>query len=325
MNTVIAMKAEGERPVAGRRECKPAAGLVFLFLVFCLSASCIPWPWGLQSEDVRVIVEPFGDGDEIRPGVPLLRFNAPTLPTCRPAPLTDRSLRAIFSNIGFDVNQEGGIGDILGLREPGAAGGGATGAGPADEEERERQRLPVIVQGIGNGWVKFGLYISNGRNFSNSANRKEHLLLVITDLFVTASARVGERVETFAGNVGSDYCASEGQLRLDFLYLVPGGKAVKYRPDSNNPLENLTIYLSGFPVIDNRQQAEAVPGAEDGAGGGAGAAAAGNNSLVGNCIIYVPRYRVRLTLSGYFMTSSGTKVQNFNHRTVFHTTSLNDC
>ena len=307
------------------RTSKKAARFVFLFLIFQLSASCIPWPWGLQSEDVRVVVEPFGKGDELRSSAPLLRFNRPLLPTCRPFPVTPRSLRNILSKAGFDVNQEGGVGDSLGIREPEEEGTGgpaaAAAAGGLSAEERERERQPVLAGGVGDRWLSFGLYISNGRNFSGNADRKEYLLLVIEDLTFTAQARVGNETREHGGSIsGRDYCGGPG-----FLYLIPGGKAIEYQPTSNNPLHNLTVYLSGFPVIDNRNEPEALPAGGEEAAGGGGAAAARDNLPVGNCIVYIPRYRVRLTLSGYFMTTKGTRVQRFTHRTVFHTTAFNDC
>ena len=251
-------------------------------------------------------------------------MNRPLQPACRPEPVNIRILRRLVREAGFDVNREGGLGDALGLREMEGETAEAAEAA-ASAEDREARRQPVPVENVGGSWIKFGLYISNEKNFSGDEKRKRHLPLFVTALHFNGTARVGSGRYTHTESIGPDYCG--GQL----LYWVFGGKAVKYQPNSQNPLHNLTLYLSNFDIYDKRGAEEpAQPAAGEGEGAAAHAAAsvgasAEETSAVGNCVVYIPKYKIKMTLTGYFMTEKGNVAEDFVHQTIFYTTAINNC
>ena len=127
------------------------------------------------------------------------------------------------------------------------------------------------------GWMAFGLSILN--------HNEDYDLTV--ELMSLSAQSVGEdEVLNHGRTVAGGYCG------LPFVYFVPAGKSLTYKPLSDNPLENLTVYIGGFPVSRR------------------------SNSLS----VTVPGYQMDLTLLGRFVSESD--IQPFLKRIRFHGQSV---
>ena len=111
---------------------------------------------------------------------------------------------------------------------------------------------------VSGNWLRLGLEIEN---------QAKGWLLVIEHLTLSA---IGEHEEQVFHNFGS---LSKGYCGLPFLYAVPGGIFLRHKPLSENPLENLTLFVSDFPGID-----------------------------IDDNRVIVPRYKMQLSLYGWFIS-----------------------
>ena len=277
-----------------------------VFLCFFCLPSCVFRPAsGGPSSQVQVFVNPYGEGDEveIRSGLATILRQAGDRP-CRPSSPDPRSIADTLEKYELLENKESPIFDIFGI-DPEEDQEGET-----DEDSNRRRSEPLKVS-VGENWLKVGLHIANGN---------EEFFLIITDIFFTAVARRGDQTWTHSGNISSGYCGTN-----QALYLVPPGKRVEYKPHSRNDiLSNLTLYMSGFPMVDRRAQPgrrfQTLTGENTG-GGGVGETE--DLILPESCLVFIPSYNVEMTLSGHFITQAGNPVFEFSHRVYFSTQSPN--
>ena len=300
----------------------PLRRLSFCAALFSLaiSAACI-----VSSESgeggqwaVRAIVNPYGPKDEIRSAQPIIYKTGGDF-HCRPSSPDQEDVRRILEKQEISLDKDSLILDIFNLSEESEDSSADAGAAALTTEGNEKSR-PVTVT-VGDGWLKFGLVVFNG-------NQNFHL--VITEIAWYARS-VGVEGWSASGNVVSNYCGSQ------VLYFVPPGKKVDYRPHSKSDiLSNLTIYLSGFQLVDRTTQPSREliaqtggPGGGEGGGseaglGGDGAAGAADGTrgrVPENCTIFIPKYRVELVLRGYFITPAGTRVRDVADHVHFTTRS----
>ena len=292
---------------------------------------------GLSSK-VTVIPAPYGIGDAITPSRPTI-FISRGQYTCRPRPVNPRILIAYlkkssladsgFSNI-FGISEE-----ELGLIENQSVSERIfDNSGPLRED----------VGGGGEGWLKLGLFISNGNV------GKQNFFLIVDSVSFVASAQYRNESFQASNDIQAGYCSGSGEsistptggaqaadisqqenvdLGSPFLYIIPPGQKVTYSPTSPNPFHNLTLYLSGFPIID--RTAELAPDQKrridsvDGNTNTASQASANERTFYsGDSLIVIPRYTVDLTLRGYFTTPEGEPVAAFTKRVRFFTQSSTD-
>ena len=127
----------------------------------------------------------------------------------------------------------------------------------------------------------------------NNANREsDKNFLVIDNLYYSATASHEGEVFSHSGSITKGYCDSEARGDVPpYLYFVSPHKKIEYSPTSSNSFNNLTIYISDFPISNQ------------------------------NNLVVIPAYTVELTLTGHFMTSSGQIIENFTKRIKFSTQS----
>ena len=314
------------------------ARVFFLFwILFFFPSACNvysgPTAASLSSK-VFLIPLPYGPKDALRPSQPVIFLSGGDF-ACRPAPYDGRAVRqwverelaseeskklarGVYNDL-FGGGEEAGEGAAAG--EGGAGGEGGEGGGPAG-----RSSEPVMVS-VSDNWLRLGLSILNANKGTGGS-----FWLVVEDMTFQA--------------VTSDGRSHSGSLQescgAPFLYLVPPGMNVLWRPHSRTShLENLTLYLSGFPIDDRSGELspdlalQAAAGASqggqstasqlisslsEGAGGGGGSPA-NNRPAIGQGPISIPRYTVELTLRGYFMDTNGLRVASYAGRTRFSTIS----
>lgn len=264
------------------------------------------------------MVAPYGADDEVRPSRPIIRLkNITGTGICRRYPFTIRQARENLEESG--LKQEF-IDEFFGEQE---------------SESEERSNNDPVRTNVEGNWLKFGLWIANKNNF----------YLVIDSLIYNATAIHKGQSFSHTGTIESSYCDNS-----PFLYFIPPNHKAPYEPFSRNPLRNLTVFISGFPIIDrsnqpsyNQQQRTQNVGRQFGiqgfgqeAGSNQQGAATGGTQFGGqqglggqqqnqvygpNEIIVIPDYTVELTLRGYFMTKSGIPISDFVKRTRFLTQS----
>ena len=278
----------------------------FLFFCILFYTSC-QWESdsrSVLSSNIHVVVAPYGPEDKIKPSKPFI-LTSGGHKVCRPSPFRFRDAKNILKDAGLEQNA---LDLLFNIEEEGTEEVGPTRPGA------------VRVQ-VGENWLKFGLWIAN-RN-----KGKNNFFLVIENIIFKATAVYrGEPLRPHSGNVDAGYCdsGSGGGEIAPFLYLIPPNSKSAYSSISNNPLENLTIYIDGFPIIDRSnelsftQQQRLQRLAEGGQGLTEGSQ--GRNQIYGSDEIRViPDYTVELTLIGYFMTKSGIQMAPFSKRVKFNT------
>ncbi len=305
-----------------------------LLLILSVSCSFEGSSGGLLSSRVIVVPAPYGVGDTIRPSRPTI-FLSKGKYTCRPRPInpkimvgylkkTDLSDEGLASIFGFSVEEINFI----------------------EEQEQSRNRrinlkpIRVDVGEEGKGWLKLGLFISNG----NAGSDNQNFFLIIDSVGFVATAQYRDQVFQASNDIQAGYCAggeslttseqnSETEENSDqyfdlgspFLYIVPPGTKVEYNPTSSNPFHNLTLYLTGFPIID--RSGELSPDQERRISGVTNQNSESSTSenkfkfRAGDPLRIIPRYTVDLTLRGHFTTSEGDLVAAFTKRVRFFTQS----
>ena len=118
--------------------------------------------------------------------------------------------------------------------------------------------VKTSVSGI---YLQLGLIIING-NIGET--------LVIDTVSVNGQGTYNGRIFNYSASLNAGYCG------LPFFYVVSAGQDVSYHPLSENFLENLTLYMGGFPVVDSAEEQRAV--------------------------IVIPEYDIELTLMGWFVS-----------------------
>ena len=258
--------------------------LLFLFSCFFVLISCqIGSSGSALSSRVLVRVAP----SSIRP-IQLTGGRK----VCRPRP---------YSN--FDARRALKEGSGLSLSKDFLDSFFGEGSQTAPPDHGIRQNQPVRID-VGDNWLEFGLEILNGNRGENN------YFLMIKNINYNALAIHQKQVFTLSGTVGSDQCGGP-----PYLYLIPPGQKIIYSDLSENPFHNLTLFLSGFPIIDRSNQpspslqSRAQNIGQQGQGTGSVSSRRGTNSLQSdfyspNEIIEIPRYTVELTLRGDFMRES---------------------
>ena len=254
--------------------------LKFLLVLLVFSISCSGR--GSLSSNVLVLPLPYGKGDVIQPGRPRLTYSLQqeTVPCRREYP----NLRSIRDKEDLDVIADLLLEDLI--QEEAAT----------DPQQRAARREPVNVP-VSGGWIKLGLLIDNknagpGRNYTLLVERLEYSA-------DGQCEREGLEPCKSYGTIASGYCI------LPFLYLVPSAKRVDYKPLSNDPLHNMTIYLDNLPVIDRTRP-------QDGEG---------KDPLPGGASLILPQYKITMVLTGSFLLGDGTVIEPFLKRIRFRTSA----
>ena len=278
--------------------------LAFLTLTACPQAS----EEGGFSSKVRVAVFGYGKGDAVTSASAII-YDTESTQICRPYPVDLEKIEAILEgqkkkNLNRSSRSSDEDSDALDLLNinPTETGGTEAGSVTANPERKK-----AIKTEVGKYWTKLGLRIANGNTKYN---------LIITDITFTGVARYGRQGLDFSASItAGNYCETPG-----FLYFVPPDHQIEYAPYSTNSLANLTLYISGFQVVDaTAQQTTTSPSAGEIAG------VSNSNApppLVSfRCPIIVPRYNVRMSLKGYFITANGSKdgIWPFHKDIQFHT------
>ena len=253
--------------------------IIFIILLIFTGSCYFGDSGGGLSGRVIVYILPYGEGDVIQTQKPRLNYSPQEEEVpCRKEQPNIRSIREIED---LEVIAKLLLGDSEEDEDQ-------------DGNQRQNSDEPVEVT-VNGGWIQLGLLIDNknsgvGRNYT----------LVIDQLqfhWDGNCEREGQGECKGSDTISSGYCD------LPFLYLVPSGLKVDYKPLSDNPLHNLVLYVDGFEVLDSSSVS-----AED-------------NELPGGAFRIYPQYKVELTLTGRFLLEDGKTIEPFIKRVRFSTTS----
>ena len=284
--------------------------IFLLCFVFILLSSCVVG--GVTDGDVIVKVVSFHQDDIVRTssGRPLI-FAKGSREYCRWRPFDWQFVREQFSKQGLEKEA------LDELFFDGAVENEETESSDVELEDK-----PVFIE-VGNNWTTFGLLIQNNT---------DDLLIIDTVLF-QARANCGSETFTHSGEISSSYCS--GERGAPFLYIVLPKHQINYTPNNSNSLNNLRLFIDGFPIIDRTgepstsfQSSFRAIGANEGtppagateAGTGAGAKCEPHK------IVVTPIYQVELTLIGYFIfmgEEESRQTGRFTKRVRFSTTVIN--
>lgn len=156
-----------------------------------------------------------------------------------------------------------------------------------DESLSEEDAAGPVKTFVSGGWLKLGLLIVNS---SNKLGQSEGYNLLIDYLTISAFGIHDGRAIKHVKTIHSpefNYCG------LPFLYMVPPGTVVRHMTTSSRPLENLTLYLDGFPFV------ESVDGDQS--------------------VVEFPKYTVGLDLRGWEISKDGSSVKPFSRRIQVYT------
>ena len=292
----------------GKRNTKVLRSIFFLTLSFYFLSSCQfsgDGGEGLYSSRVQVYVSPFGRGDVLRPSRPILflgKGEENEMLPCRPRKPDFNNIRENLNEFGLDNEIFRDLYNLSDDEEETAEG---------DDDDRPR------YEDVEGNWLKLGLAIGN-----TNTGVDNNPFLVVEQLIFVARARIGDREFSNVQTISSGYCETP------VLYVVPPARRINYEPHSNNPLQNLTIYVGGFPIIDRTQlPSQSLARISGGLGGlqqapspgQSSEGAPGNFIRSGESLIEIPEYQVELTLRGYFILEDGTRLTEFAKRIRFRT------
>ena len=105
----------------------------------------------------------------------------------------------------------------------------------------ESDETPLTLT-VSENWMKVNLTVVN--------HNEDGSHLVIDHITFRAQGSYKEQVLNHVRTLGPDYCG------LPFLYLVSSSTFLQYKPQSTNPLQNLTLIVDGFPVIEDDHEYE---------------------------------------------------------------------
>ena len=282
-------------------------------LIFLLLSSCQFGPGGLASSlDLNVVVKltPYTSKDSVVPSNrrPIIFPNGGRK-VCRPYPYRVRDIRSILN-----LKEEG---ERAVKREDNLLEELFRGREEPESTVSSASNEPVRLE-VGENWLKFGLVIANHNTGKNDEGESRNFFLIIESISYNAFARYQGQDFSHSGSITSGYCDSnaEGGEIPPFLYLVTPGDQVNYKPSSKNPLENLTIYISGFPIVDRSSQPSSSLQQRIQGGGNL------QEFYRPRDIKVIPKYEVELTLVGYFINRLGKEPIGFERRFSFYSTSL---
>ena len=268
------------------------------FLCFFFLTACVFRAGGGSAAWVSIVANPFKDDKGNARSLPAIIYTDGGEGICRPGTPDSDTLRNALEEKGLLDNPDSVIFDLFDIDLEGAGEGGVT------ESQGSNRSLKISV---GENWLKFGLQITNAH---------KDLYLIVTGITFSAVARYkGRVVGQHSGNISPGYCGTKGAL-----YLVsPGGK-IEYKPTSQKHIfSNLTLYLTGFPIIDRKAEPSRRLQAQ------AGETAAGGDDIASlipeKCFRFIPEYTVELSLTGYFITQNGRRPFDFQERAIFRTRS----
>lgn len=285
-----------------------------IFLVSLLSGFFFSCSFtGGNVSKVRIIANPYGEGDEIRTGDFIVYVNGGSF-NCRPSTPDINTIRPFLQKNGLLGKANSGLLDILGLEVETSETAETDTSGTSAKEEKE----PVKVE-VGEGWLKLGFEIRN--------NSDHHL--IVTDIVFNAVGEYKGEIFPYQNNISIGYCDSPF---ANALYFVPKKSIVEYKPASKDILTNMAIYIDGFPFINRitgegaggRRAAPAETAQGEGTSGPLSPLTA-DPDIARGCFISVPRYRMEVLFRGYFVTSKGSRLSAFGYRLFFGTKSLNEC
>ena len=141
-----------------------------------------------------------------------------------------------------------------------------------------------VKTSVSGAWMRFGLVLGN-----NNVGEGAHTL-IIDYITLTARGKYESQVFNHVQTLGPGYCDAP------FLYVVSPGNTLDYRPFSDNPQENLTLYLDGIPYLVS--------------------SASGSPERI------IPAQEMELTLLGRFISEDGSKVKLFFKRIGLRTPLL---
>ena len=254
---------------------------VFVFLICSLgSVSCYRGAGAGLTANVGVFVSPFSVGDSLQSTRPRIAYNSGG---AREAPCrkTEPNLRSIRN-----VKDLEAISELYGLKEEESSS--SDSAVSSAENNRDE---PVMVS-VDGAWIELGLVIAN----NNKGVSKNYILAIDRLEFDFTNTDCPQDTSTecsYQATVSGGYCG------LPFLYLVSPGSKVDYKKFSDNPLENLVLYVDGIPVTDRTANPEGESGSA----------------------LIIPKYKVRLTLLGNFYLKDGTNVEPFIKTIGFSTSA----
>ena len=142
-----------------------------------------------------------------------------------------------------------------------------------------------VKTSVSGAWMRFGLIVGN-----KWEKEVTNYTVVIDHLTLMARGKHDQQVFNHVRTLRSGYCG------MPFLYVVPPGNTVDYRPLSDDPMENLTLYLDGIPVVESIERNQPIK--------------------------IIPEYEMEFTLMGWFISEDGSLVQPFFKRLGLHTPSL---
>ena len=238
---------------------------------------------------------------------------------CRPFPFTIRQARESLKQSGLS---EEALEVFFGKK--------GEGLEQIHEETAGEKNEPVKTD-VSENWLKFGLHIYNRNGGELKEKEKNNVYLVIDTINYVATANYKGQQFDHRGTIGLGYCDN-----APFLYFIAPSSKIIYNPLSRNPFNNLTIFISGFQIIDRSNQpsysqqqriqsfsqSAGVAGVNQQEGTGQG-----QNQLYGpnEDTVIVPDYTVELILRGYFIRKSGQIVSDFVKRLpAFYTQSSLD-
>ena len=279
--------------------------LFFIIICSFIFSSCTFTSSSGSGSDVNIVVNPFGPNDKIRSFQPFLRIKSQSeseeeMP-CRPRPFSLKDLKQILENDdSIDIDQDY-LDSWLDLEE----------TEQSSQEQANSPRNLKVVQSIQGSWTKIGLKIEN-------ANKE--FFLVIESIAYFGRARYKGQQFSLQGTINPSDCQGEGGDLPPFLYFIPPARQVEYKPLSGNPLENLTIYIEGFEVIDPSQDPSCDSQRETNQQSGIGVSAVLNtsdNQTTCSDRLIIPKYTIELSFIGYFKTKSGIRISQFRQRVFF--------
>lgn len=314
--------------------------IIFIFLSSCDWTSARGGEEAAFSSQVQIFASPYASGDEVQPRRPLAGFSTSSQSLiCRPFPI---NLNRAFRNLRAANLEQEAIKNLFQFNDD---------EYQYYEESREtlngsaRQRienLKSIRVSAAGGWIKLGLIFNNNSEFN----------LIIDSILYYGQAFYNNRCAPLiaSGTIGNDYCKETKESEVDesseegaedesseaasrpesfdisFLYLIPAGHSVLYKPVSTNFLENLTLYLDNFPYIDNSDQPHpnlqsrldnfqnrnTNEGGREGESRTQGQGDECSMPRIGDPIIHFPSYRIQLTFRGYFISQKGNTIFPFS-------------
>lgn len=158
--------------------------------------------------------------------------------------------------------------------------------------ESKHTSTDVVSSGhtfVSGSWLKFAFAIVRNANWEEG----QYYTLMVDHLIFVVRAEEEGQVFNHAKILKAGYCG------LPFLYVLPPEKTyIRYEPRFNNPLENLALYIDGFPVIDSIED---------------------SGFSESESVTSVPIYEVELTLTGRFISEEGKTIAPFIKHVNFKT------